>query len=101
MIVHTLHLLATGKRIFVEENLDVKKRFVVHLISELSIELMEYFTNSVTVRHAGGNSTLSKLFSVAVSTSHDSRRKNISRTGKCMTGALSRLGLTEFNKIGQ
>ena len=101
MIAHTLHLLATGKRVFVEENLEVKKRFIVDLISEMSIELMEYFINSVTVRHAGGNSTLSKLFYVAVSTSHNSRRKSISRTGKYMAGVLSRLGLIQFNKIGQ
>ena len=46
----------------------MKKRFIVDLILEMSIELMEYFTNSVTVRHAGGNSTLSKLFYVAVCT---------------------------------
>ena len=101
MIAHTLHLLAIGKRIFVEENLEVKNRFIVDLISEMSIELMEYFISSVTVRHAGGNSTFSKLFYVAVSTSHNSRRKSISRTGKYMAGVLSRLGLIQFNKIGQ
>ena len=68
------------------------------MILEMSIELMEYFTNSVTVRHAGGNSTLSKLFYVAVCTSHDIRRKNISKTGKYMAGARIRLGLTQVHQ---
>ena len=64
----------------------------------MSIELMEYFTNSVTVRHAGGNSTLSKLFYVTVCTSHDIRRKSISKTGKYMAGARIRLGLTQVHQ---